>query len=334
MSRFSFLGFRTMRKVMVANGDADKTIWMTELGWSTATSPCQRGAFAGRKPAGVPEAQPGREPHRGVPLPRAHPYVESGLWFNLHDTTGEHPRARPLRAEPPGRLAQAVVGRVPRDRDPGDRAGRPVRRLRRPGQLQLQSPARTTRYVGALTLSAVASDRSGVSRVTFRVNGRTIRNFTGRGRRVRARCGPRVAGREAPPARHAPPDRRRARRAPQRERADGPHPPRVAPARDAAHADGARRRVGRRRARRVRRRPRREGRAAQPLGRRARRVAAAGRLALEDRPQVAAPRRPTVPRAAAPARRAAGGSERPTSRRRRTARRRRSRPSRAEPRAR
>src|SRR5207237_899124 len=43
IGRFSFLGFRTVREVMVANGDGDRTIWMTELGWSTATSSCGRG---------------------------------------------------------------------------------------------------------------------------------------------------------------------------------------------------------------------------------------------------------------------------------------------------
>ena len=56
VARFTFLGFRTVRDVMVANGDGDKPIWMTELGWTTTTSTCSRGMWAGQKPSGVPEA--------------------------------------------------------------------------------------------------------------------------------------------------------------------------------------------------------------------------------------------------------------------------------------
>jgi hypothetical protein len=47
VARFSFLGFRTVHDVMVANGDGAKPIWMTELGWTTTASTCARGMWAG-----------------------------------------------------------------------------------------------------------------------------------------------------------------------------------------------------------------------------------------------------------------------------------------------
>ena len=54
--------------------------------------------------------------------------------------------------------------------------------------ITVHSPTRDVRFLGALTLSAVATDPAGVARLTFRVDGRTIRNFTGAavasGRRV------------------------------------------------------------------------------------------------------------------------------------------------------
>src|SRR3954447_14905251 len=80
IGRFSFLGFRTVREVMVANGDGDGTIWMTELGWSTATSICGRGTWTGQKPAGVSEAQQAANLSEAYHCLAANPYVETGLW--------------------------------------------------------------------------------------------------------------------------------------------------------------------------------------------------------------------------------------------------------------
>jgi hypothetical protein len=56
VARFTFLGFRTVHDVMAANGDANKPIWMTELGWTTTGTTCARGMWAGQKLAGVSEA--------------------------------------------------------------------------------------------------------------------------------------------------------------------------------------------------------------------------------------------------------------------------------------
>ena len=74
---------------MVANGDGDKSIWMTELGWSTATSLCGRGTWTGQKPAGVSEAQQAANLTEAYHCLAAHPYVETGLWFTLTDSVGE-----------------------------------------------------------------------------------------------------------------------------------------------------------------------------------------------------------------------------------------------------
>jgi hypothetical protein len=177
VSRFSFLGFRTVRKVMVANGDGAKTIWMTELGWSTATSPCRRGAFAHRKPAGVTEAVQAANLAEAYGCLARYPYVESGLWFTLDDTTGHGDeldnyglRREDATRKPAWDAFHAVATQGIAPGPCGDFAG---------PSITLGSPVTGTRYIGALTLNAVATDRSGVARVTFRIDGRTIRNFTG-----------------------------------------------------------------------------------------------------------------------------------------------------------
>ena len=45
----SFLAYREVHAVMLANGD-DKPIWMTELSWRTTGATCNEGAWAGRRP--------------------------------------------------------------------------------------------------------------------------------------------------------------------------------------------------------------------------------------------------------------------------------------------
>jgi hypothetical protein len=150
---------------------------MTEVGWSTATSPCARGTWAGRKPAGVTEAEQSANLTEAYRCLANYPYVESGLWFTLDDTTGRGDELDNygLRREDGSRKpawdafrAVATQGAAPAPC--GDFGG---------PSLTLHSPVGPTPYVGALTLSAVATDPSGVTRITFRIDGRTIRNYTG-----------------------------------------------------------------------------------------------------------------------------------------------------------
>ena len=56
IGRYSFTGYREVRATMLAHGD-DKPIWMTELGWPTLSTTCERGGRAGTKVAGVSQAE-------------------------------------------------------------------------------------------------------------------------------------------------------------------------------------------------------------------------------------------------------------------------------------
>ncbi len=177
ISRFSFLGFRTVRDVMVRHGDARRRIWMTELGWSTATSPCARGMWAGRKPAGVTEAAQAAHLTEAYRCIARYRYIESGLWFTLDDTTGNGDeldnyglRREDGSPKPAYEAFRAVTAGGPQAGPCGDLAG---------PRIAIRSPTRNRRFSGALPLSALASDPSGVARVQFRINGRKIRNFTG-----------------------------------------------------------------------------------------------------------------------------------------------------------
>jgi hypothetical protein len=85
ISRWSFLGYRTVREVMLAHGDR-KPIWMTELGWSTYPGVCDGGRWAGQKAGGVGPSQQAAfllQAYHCLALDR---YVQVAIWYGLLDT--------------------------------------------------------------------------------------------------------------------------------------------------------------------------------------------------------------------------------------------------------
>ncbi|HEX8206347.1 MAG TPA: hypothetical protein VF587_09845 [Solirubrobacteraceae bacterium] len=88
LARFVFLGYRTVREVMLAHGD-DKPIWMTEFGWSTTQRMCDRGRWAGQKDAGVPEAVQAQFLREAYHCMKEDPYLEVAMWFNSRDLRGD-----------------------------------------------------------------------------------------------------------------------------------------------------------------------------------------------------------------------------------------------------
>ena len=94
ISRWSFLGYRTVHAVMLANHDP-KPIWMTELGWSTYPGLCGTGMWAGQKAGGVsPEAQATflRQAYHCLAQDS---YVQVGIWYRA---AGPARLARRLRS--------------------------------------------------------------------------------------------------------------------------------------------------------------------------------------------------------------------------------------------
>src|SRR6266536_102031 len=178
VARFTFLGFRTVHDVMVANGDGAKPIWMTELGWTTTTSTCARGMWAGQKASGVTEAVQAADLAQAYHCLAGYPYVEAALWFTLKDSSGngdelDHYGLQRLDgSHKPSWDAFHTVATQ------GDTLSGPCGDFDPPA-ITVKSPTANTKYVAALTLSAVATDATGVARVTFQDDGKEIRNYTG-----------------------------------------------------------------------------------------------------------------------------------------------------------
>ena len=177
LARFTFLGYREVRQTMLANGD-DKPIWMTELGWSTTRQTCSRGQWAGQKPAGVSEADQAQYLRQAFHCMAADPYLQQAVWFTQRDRAaedGELNRYGLYRFDGSAKPSLAAFSDVAAGRDTitgpcGDFD---------PPAITIQRPTPQLPYAEALTIQAVATDSSGIGRITFKADGKEIRNFTG-----------------------------------------------------------------------------------------------------------------------------------------------------------
>jgi Bacterial Ig domain len=87
INQYFFLGFISIHAAMVAAGDGDKPIYMTELGWSSTSAECQVGAWAGKKLAGVSEQTQAtylQQAYHCLAQPD-YSYVKAAMWFELFD---------------------------------------------------------------------------------------------------------------------------------------------------------------------------------------------------------------------------------------------------------
>jgi hypothetical protein len=178
VARFTFLGFRTVHDVMVAHGDGAKPIWMTEFGWTTATSTCARGMWAGQKAAGVSEAQQAANLKEAYHCLAGYPYVETAMWFTLRETNTEGDELDHYGLERLDTSHKPSWDAFHSVATQGDALTGPCGDFDAPS-LKVTSPGTNEQYVQVLTISAVATDPSNVARITFQADGKEIRNFTG-----------------------------------------------------------------------------------------------------------------------------------------------------------
>lgn len=188
VGRFSFLGFREVHDVLALHGHAERPVIMTELGWSATRMRCERGASAGRKAAGVGEAEQASNLRLAYHCLSFYPYVRAALWFSLRDTAaadGEMTRYGLQRhdgSRRPAFDALAAIGK-------GTPAGSGECGDFAPPSLTVLAPAPGALYDRSLAIEVSARDaKSKLGRISFNANGRRIRSFTGgdlaNGRRI------------------------------------------------------------------------------------------------------------------------------------------------------
>jgi hypothetical protein len=85
VNQYFFLGFISIHAVMVNAGDGAKPVYMTELGWSSTTTECTTGAWAGKKLAGVTQQTQAtylQQAYHCLAQPQ-YSYVKAAMWFEL-----------------------------------------------------------------------------------------------------------------------------------------------------------------------------------------------------------------------------------------------------------
>jgi hypothetical protein len=182
ISQYSFTGYREVHQTMVAHGDGDKGIYMTELGWSTSTKRCDQGMWKGRKAGGVDEAHQAAYLTQAYRCLAADPYVRMAAWFTLNDTSAANTpdtRFGLLRRsgsqKPAARAFKKVTG------------GQGVRPIRCGGyvdltapRVMLTSPRQGQQFTASLPISVRGSDDQRLGRVALFCDGAKIRNFVAR----------------------------------------------------------------------------------------------------------------------------------------------------------
>ena len=178
IGQFSFLGFREVHDVMVNNGDGAKPIVMSELGWAATATQCARGAWAGKKAAGVNEATQATNLKLAYHCLSAYPYVSSAMWFSMKDSApvdSELNRYGLLRADLSQRPSFAALADIARNGDLlhgecGDFT---------PPQITVLAPGSDVQYDKHLLIRVAAHDAgSPLGRISLYANGQKIRSFT------------------------------------------------------------------------------------------------------------------------------------------------------------
>lgn len=178
VGRYAFLGYREVRRVMEARGDP-KPIWMTEFGWSSTSDTCSRGEWAGKKPAGVSQADQAEFMTQAWHCMAADDYLKVASWFTLADTAtgGELGSYGLLKADLATRKPSWAAFNT--YATGGDKRTGPCGDFDGP-TVTIKSPVASQQFTGALLISVSATDTGvGLARIALGYDGgKGIRNFT------------------------------------------------------------------------------------------------------------------------------------------------------------
>ena len=171
----SFLAYREVHAVMLANGD-EKPIWMTEMSWRTTNATCAEGAWAGQKAGGVSEARQALYLRQAYHCLKEDPYVQVALWFGLQDQGVSVSGL--LRANGSRKPSFDAMKTYMRE---GDTLTGTCGVFTGP-KITVASPHNKFRYSGKyLPIKVSARSTQGVFRIRLLIDGKLIRNYDNRG---------------------------------------------------------------------------------------------------------------------------------------------------------
>ncbi len=170
----SFLAYREVHAVMLANGDS-KPIWMTEVSWRTTEATCSEGAWAGQKAEGVSEAQQATYLKQAYNCLAQDPYVQVALWFAMQDEGAAVSGL--VRADGSHKPSFAAMHSYIAE---GNSLSEPCGNFSGP-KISVASPANHSHYSGPLPINVSATSGAGVFRIKLEIDGKLIRNYGGSG---------------------------------------------------------------------------------------------------------------------------------------------------------
>jgi hypothetical protein len=170
----SFLAYREVHAVMVANGD-EKPIWMTEMSWRTSEATCTEGTWAGQKAEGVSEQQQATYLKQAYNCLAQAPYVQVALWFQMQDEGSAVSGL--LRSDGSRKPSFGAMRSYAAE---GNSLNEPCGDFTGP-KITVASPSDRTVYSGPLPINVSATSADGVFRIRLEVDGKLIRNYDGAG---------------------------------------------------------------------------------------------------------------------------------------------------------
>src|SRR5665213_2695443 len=169
INQYFFLGFVAIRQAMVAAGDGKKSIYMTELGWSSTSAECQTGAWAGQKLAGVTEQAQAtylRQAYHCLAQPQFS-YVKAAIWFELFNNGTSSGPLDNFGLLTHGYAPKPAYTAWKQEALHGDQLSGACGDFAPPA-IRIVRPAAGLRYSGALAIKVRASDpNSGVREITI-----------------------------------------------------------------------------------------------------------------------------------------------------------------------
>lgn len=170
IGRFSFTGYREIRRALLARG-MDRPIWMTELGWSTLTTPCA--ARDNKTPSGVSPEQQAAFLSQAYACLQHDPYVTHAFWFSLQDIGGEQRYDHFLGLMSPTGVAKpawaAFRAFATNPNPPSTPCGRDIDD--EAPKVTIAAPTGGAPFLDRLLVKASATDNQGVSGIEMWVDG-------------------------------------------------------------------------------------------------------------------------------------------------------------------
>ncbi len=177
ISRWSFLGYRSVYAVERAHGD-NKPIWMTELGWSTYPGECNIGAWAGQKAGGVNTVTQATYLRQAYHCLAQNPYVKVAIWFGLQDLAEENETRADFGLIDTALQPTSAFSALSVYSHQGDTLHEPCGDFHGPS-ITIARPTQGEHVHGDMTVAVAASDPFGVTRITLETDNHDhVRTFT------------------------------------------------------------------------------------------------------------------------------------------------------------